>query len=1284
MLCGDAAVVDRAAQLLLALVRRNPRTLARLYRTGVFYFALAYPGSNLGPIAELLCETHMRQDVTAVPGAGAAAGIAAGSSLSARSALGDLLPESLLQIAESYGASRLAEALAADADTPELIWTRSMREERLVTQISQHLGEFPRVLLERHGATYDFVPIAPVTYPALDDEVWCHRYYLRSLADEERFPGWPIRDVVDVVRALLSAWRAELAKKPMAMTETEAAAELGLDEGWASLPRDKRDTALKKAYRSLAMRYHPDKNPGGLAKFRSARSAYDRLRAGAAGAEGAAPWRVVLLLRAQGACYRRNPSELAPFLYAGFPLLLEELERAAGAPPGALAPAPASGETAADRAGTFERAAAASELILRICMASVQNGDEVARLGGVAPLGGLLARTAATAPADAPPSDHRCRIGADVLRTLAGLAGLDAARPAFLKESAAGVVRDVVRCTRLGDAPVPCEGALRCCGHLCASHAMQGLMARAGLMFRCLALMLRYDSTLIAADGDSDESGDAADAAAVDSNGKSTTDPGAPAATLPSPQASASALAIAPGDAPPEVLAGPSAPTNVQRARNVLAVRASEVLARLCGCLGATSGDVSKANANVVTAMLTPGIARLLARGEHRKALGILTSSAETVTIVWNSATRAELESHLDKALAIEPGEDGYDLERHAEFIFDALKDELVVGGVYLRVYNQRPQPLANPVAFAGTTVKFAVELADDALSGGDQAAACARATAALAAARSSLANAPPSSSVDALPLGTLAVWLVAAAAEDGAEGGVASVAVAAARVVEAACALPGAPKGLGAALVRRMYQLLASGSADVRACAIASLALVADDAAVAAEGAVAGGMLYALGALLPADGDDADCTPLPQRLRVPCAALVGRLLRHPARGERATALCSAWLPAALVETLRDGSASVADALVASSETPELVWSRKLAAVTGARLRTACREQAAQQAAQGNAFEASIGGAFSIDGELYVGGVFVRLFVKDPAFPLRDPKRSAEALLDFFVQNAGASEAEAGAAAETDVVLVSTATVLLVRSQPAMGEHLASLGHIKRLSKLLRAPDTPAGTMANREGGALRLVHQLAAGENACEALAACVDVAARLRACARCGAAAASLAIEALARALASGNRRRDALVQQCLSGGEDSMLNQLLSFVGGEGSEDGAADDADAQVVRALAVDAVRLLAADGAFAEDVRAKLAQSEAWAAHGGSDLALHLPAAARAESGGAAALVAASGMLALPDAATVTRSALQEQEEKQVAASAPPAAGAETEATAGADASAGSDGEEDA
>ena len=44
-----------------------------------------------------------------------------------------------------------------------------------------------------------------------------------------------------------------------------------------------------------------------------------------------------------------------------------------------------------------------------------------------------------------------------------------------------------------------------------------------------------------------------------------------------------------------------------------------------------------------------------------------------------------------------------------------------------------------------------------------------------------------------------------------------------------------------------------------------------------------------------------------------------------------------------------------------------------------------------------------------------VGGIYVRLFLKDPKFPLRNPKRFLEGLLDQYVSSVAATHYEANA-----------------------------------------------------------------------------------------------------------------------------------------------------------------------------------------------------------------------------------------------------------------------------
>jgi DnaJ family protein C protein 13 len=101
--------------------------------------------------------------------------------------------------------------------------------ERLVDLVMQHLGDLTARLSANPSTLYDYCPIPRVIYEELENELWCHNFYLANLTDTARFPEWPISDPVGLLRSVLDAWRLELEKTGVEQLNTdEAYAILGI------------------------------------------------------------------------------------------------------------------------------------------------------------------------------------------------------------------------------------------------------------------------------------------------------------------------------------------------------------------------------------------------------------------------------------------------------------------------------------------------------------------------------------------------------------------------------------------------------------------------------------------------------------------------------------------------------------------------------------------------------------------------------------------------------------------------------------------------------------------------------------------------------------------------------------------------------------------------------------------------------------------------------------------------------------------------------------------------
>ncbi|KAL6517010.1 DnaJ subfamily C grv2 [Orobanche hederae] len=1253
MLSGEPTIVEASAALLKAIVTRNPKAMIRLYSTGAFYFSLAYPGSNLLSIAQLFSVTHVYQ---AFHG-GEEAAISSSLPLAKRSVLGGLLPESLLYVLERSGPLAFAAAMVSDSDTPEIIWTHKMRAENLIFQVLQHLGDFPQKLSQHCHSLYDYAPMPPVTYPELKDEMWCHRYYLRNLCDEIRFTNWPIVEHVEFLQSLLVMWREELTRRPMDLSEEEAckileisieevsrddAPEKTSSEFFEELPTIPNrveyidEEKLKRQYRKLAMKYHPDKNPEGREKFLAVQKAYECLQVTMQGLQGPQTWRLLLLLKGQCILFRRYGNVLTPFKYAGYPMLLNAI----------TVDKDDHNFLSSDRSPLL---VAASELVWLTCESSSLNGEELVRDGGIPLLATLLARCMCVVQPTTPATESSATIVANIMKTFSVISQFESARIEMLEFS--GLVEDIVQSTELQLVATAVDAALQTISHVSVSSEFQKALLKAGVLWGLI--------------GQSQFELHQARARARVQNSKLQLDQGLCSRAR-------SQLIWKVGYLIPLLLQYDSTAeesdktdargvgTSIQIAKNLHAVQASYALSRLSGVRTSESRTpYNQAAADALRALLTPKLASMLKDQLAKDLLSTLNSNLESPEIIWNSSTRAELLKFVEEQRTNLSHDGSYDLKDSHSFVYEALSKELYIGHVYLRVYNDQPDfEITEPEDFCHALVDFISHLVHNALAQS------------LDHVNGDITNESPVDQhfSDDSPVDQHSSDDSPAPTEGKVEDkekfeliknlqyGLMSLQHLLTKNPNLASVVSTKEKLLP--LFECFSLPVASmlhSSPSCREGALHVLYALASTPELALATAKHGGVVFILEVLLPIQEE------IPLQQRAAAASLLGKLVGQMMHGPRVAITLARFLPDGLISAIRDGPGeAVVSALEQTTETPELVWAPAMAASLSAQIATMAsdlyHEQVNGHVVDWDGPEQSSRHQEMRD-EPQVGGIYVRLFLKDPKFPLRNPKRFLEGLLDQYLTSIAATHYDVPANHTELPLLLSAALVSLLRVYPALGDHVGYLGYVPKLVSAV-AYEASRETMASEAYASedsslqqtsqtlqervrlscLRVLHQLAGSTTCAEAMAATSVgttqvVPLLMKAIGWQG--GSILALETLKRVVVAGNRARDALVAQGLKVGLVDVLLGLLDWRAG--GRNGLCsqmnwNESEASIGRVLAVElrVLHAFAREGAYCTKVRDILNASDVWNAYKDQRHDLFLPSNAHTSAAGVAGLIESS------------------------------------------------------
>lgn len=108
---------------------------------------------------------------------------------------------------------------------------------------------------------------------------------------------------------------------------------------------------------------------------------------------------------------------------------------------------------------------------------------------------------------------------------------------------------------------------------------------------------------------------------------------------------------------------------------------------------------------SILDILMTPFIANKLAIEPEHQVLKTLTENTRNPYLIWDNSTRAQLLDFLEFQRQNSSKEQYGDItdiyNTTSKFVYDATRDELKIGGVYIRIYNEMPTfPIQNPKMF--------------------------------------------------------------------------------------------------------------------------------------------------------------------------------------------------------------------------------------------------------------------------------------------------------------------------------------------------------------------------------------------------------------------------------------------------------------------------------------------------------------------------------------------------------------------------------------------------------
>ncbi|XP_026537495.1 dnaJ homolog subfamily C member 13 isoform X2 [Notechis scutatus] len=1098
LLTFDPILVEKVAILLFHIMQDNPQ-LPRLYLSGIFFFIMMYTGSNVLPVARFLKYSHSKQAFKSEE--------AKGQDIVQRSILGHILPEAMVCYLENYEPEKFSEIFLGEFDTPEAIWSNEMRR-LMIEKIAAHLADFTPRLQSNTRALYQYCPIPVINYPQLENELFCNIYYLRHLCDKLRFPDWPVKDPVKLLKDTLETWKKEVEKKAPTMSIDDAYEVLNLPKGQGLHDESK----IRKAYFKLAQKYHPDKNPEGRDMFEKVNKGYEFLCTKSSKIiDGPDPENIILILKTQSILFNRHREDLKPYKYAGYPMLIKTIMI----------------ETSDNLLFSKESPLlpAAAELAFYTVNCSALNAEELRRENGIEVLQEAFNRCVAVLTRSSKPEDMSVQVCGHISKCYSVASQFEDCREKITEMP--NIIKDLCRVLYYGkNIPRVASIGVECVSSFAVDYWLQTHLFQAGVLWYLLDYLFNYDYTL-------EESG-----------------------------------------------IKKSEDSNQQEVANTLAKLSLLALGRLGGYFSeAQTTPENPAIRKSLGVLLTPYITRKLAVVSPAEILKTLNSNTESPYLIWNNQTRVELLEFLEsqQESMIKTGE--CDKSYGSEFVFSDHAKELIVGEIFVRIYNEVPTfQLELPKAFAASLLDYIGSQAQylhtlmaitqtGKVESNQHGERLKRVEMALEALRNVIKH-NPGSECECIGHFKLLFSLLRV-------HGAGQVQQLALEVVNIVTSNQDCVNNIAEAIVLSNLLALLHSLPSSRQLVLETLYALTSNTKIVKEAMLKGALIYLL---------DMFCNSTHPQVRSQTAELFAKMTTDKLVGPKVRIILMKFLPSVFMDAMRDNPEAAVHIFEGTHENPELIWNDNSREKVSTTIREMMLEHFKLQRDNPDInwklpedFAVVYGEA---EGELSVGGVFLRIFIAQPAWVLRKPREFLIALLEKFTELLEKNNPH-GETLET----ITTATVSLFSAQPQLADQVPPLGH---LPKILQAMNHKNNAIPK---SAMRVIHMLSDNELCVRSMAVLETIGPLMNGMKK-RSDNVGIACEALNRMF---QKEQNDLVVQALKADLVPYLLKLLEGVGLENLENPSATKA--QIVKAL-----KSMTRSLQYGEQVNEILSQSSIWSA----------------------------------------------------------------------------------